>query len=143
MPPAVQPLAPRFWEKVEKTDTCWLWQRRLDAKGYGQFWYDGRNVRVHRFAYEFLVGPIPDGLVIDHLCRVRHCVNPAHMEVVTHAENLRRQVPCIEKPWLVKTHCKRGHELAGENVYITPRGTRHCRPCQRTRNRDYMRRRAA
>jgi len=143
MPPKSTHPIERFWPKVERTDTCWLWLGSISNYGYGSIWAYGRNVRVHRWAYEHFVGPIPDGLVIDHLCRVRHCVNPAHMEVVTNAENLRRQVPCAEKPWLRKTHCKRGHELVGDNVYITPRGTRHCRPCQRKRNRDYMRRRAA
>lgn len=80
----------RFWEMVRKTDTCWLWGGRLAPHGYGSILVGKRHVRVHRFAYELLVGPIPAGLHIDHLCRVRHCVNPAHLEAVTNTENLRR-----------------------------------------------------
>jgi hypothetical protein len=83
-------LTARFWSKVSKTDACWLWTGTLDAKGYGQFW-DGQVIaRAPRFAYEFLVDAIPEGLTIDHLCRVVACVNPAHLEPVTSEENTRR-----------------------------------------------------
>lgn len=91
----------RFWSKVDKAGPlpkwapflgpCWLWTGHLDRYGYANFGLGKhRMVKVHRFAYELLVGPIPEGLEIDHLCRVRHCVNPAHMEPVTHAENMAR-----------------------------------------------------
>lgn len=91
-------LTARFWSKVSKTDTCWLWTGTLDVKGYGQFW-DGRVIaRAPRFAYTFLVGPIPEGLTIDHLCRVVACVNPVHLEPVTSEENSRRM------------HVARGHK---------------------------------
>jgi hypothetical protein len=80
----------RFWAKVEKTDGCWFWRARIIATGYGSFSLDGRKVMAHRFAYELLVGPIPEDLELDHLCRVRHCVNPAHLEPVTHRENILR-----------------------------------------------------
>jgi hypothetical protein len=83
-------LTARFWSKISKTDTCWLWTGTLDTKGYGQFW-DGQVIaRAPRFAYEFLVDAIPEGLTIDHLCRVVACVNPAHLEPVTSEENTRR-----------------------------------------------------
>jgi hypothetical protein len=80
----------RFWEKVDKTDTCWLWTGSSDRLGYGRFSTWPSVTLAHRFAYELLAGPIPDGLVIDHLCRTPSCVNPDHLEPVTQRENLRR-----------------------------------------------------
>lgn len=79
------------WEmKVERTATCWLWTASLSTNGYGQFTPYGRTVPAHRFSYETFVGPIPPRLEIDHLCGVRRCVNPDHLEPVTHHENMRR-----------------------------------------------------
>lgn len=82
----------RFWAKVDRRSDaeCWLWLAATAGAGYGQFGANGKSVRAHRYAYEALVGPIPDGLEIDHLCNIRLCVNPGHMEPVTHAENVRR-----------------------------------------------------
>lgn len=121
--------ATRFWAKVEKTDTCWLWTAAL-VKGYGRFYdTDMRPVGAHRWAYELLVGPIPEGLTIDHLCRVRRCVNPDHLEVVTQRENVARVPP--------KTHCPHGHAFTAANTYIRKpkadglRPARQCRECAR------------
>jgi len=80
----------RFWSYVEKTETCWLWTGHLTDDGYGRLGINGQLVLAHRFAYELLVGPIPEGLHLDHLCRVRHCVKPDDLEPVTPAENVRR-----------------------------------------------------
>ena len=80
----------RFESYVERTDTCWLWTGLLTADDYASFRVDGRNTTGHRWSYVHFVGPIPEGLELDHLCRVRHCVNPEHLEPVTHAENVRR-----------------------------------------------------
>ncbi len=80
----------RFWDKVERTETCWFWRGACNEKGYGYFHWDGHWRKAHRFAYELLIGPIPEGLTIDHLCFVRHCVNPVHMEPVTLRENILR-----------------------------------------------------
>lgn len=80
----------RFELYYEKSDGCWLWTGVLSYDGYGRFRADNRSTGAHRFAYEYYVGPIPDGLQIDHLCRVHNCVNPAHLEPVTPAENQRR-----------------------------------------------------
>lgn len=134
----------RFWPKVERTETCWLWQAKINNRGYGLFSYDGRMQAAHRVAYELLVGPIPEGLDIDHLCAVRHCVNPAHLEPVTHRENLLRGSGFAAVN-AAKTHCPYGHEYTPENTYTSPHpdGGRICRTCKRERDaRARARRRA-
>lgn len=119
--------ADRFWTKVAKSeDGCWLWTASIKETGYGQFRLDGRAQYAHRIAYELCVGPIPDGLQLDHLCRVRHCVNPDHLEPVTQAENAARG------SWAMKTHCPRGHEYTPENVYFNS-GRRYCCTCVKRR----------
>lgn len=124
-------VAGRFWSKVAKTGTCWLWTASQYRDGYGIF-YDGiTSVRAHRFAYEQTRGPIPEGLVIDHLCRVRHCVNPDHMEPVTNKVNVLRgesQIADLAR----RSHCVNNHEFTVENTYRPPHGYgRMCRTCRR------------
>jgi hypothetical protein len=131
-------LEARFWEKVDRTDECWGWTACRVAKGYGQFSTGGgRRVGAHRFAYELLVGPIPDGLQLDHLCRNRACVNPAHLEPVTCKENILRgeSFSAINAR---KTHCKFGHPFAEANTYITAKG-RECRLCKQRLERERIR----
>jgi hypothetical protein len=120
-------LEERFMEKVEKTETCWLWRATLNNLGYGQFGKDQRLYQAHRVAYELFVGEIPEGLELDHLCRVPSCVNPAHLEPVTHQENMRR---ANKRQPLNKTHCVNGHAMEGENVYIW-RGSKTCMACRK------------
>lgn len=80
-----------LWDRIEKTETCWLWLGTIDSDGYGVLGDgQGKNVKAHRTVYELVVGPIPAGLTLDHLCAMKHCVNPAHLEPVTFAENARR-----------------------------------------------------
>lgn len=99
--------------------------------------WHGKDVLVHRKVYELLVGPIPDGMTIDHLCRNRKCCNPDHLEVVTMRENvLRGTGPTAEK--YRQTHCIRGHLLSGDNLYITPQGRRECRECCRQKHKRQM-----
>ncbi|WP_249139118.1 DNA (cytosine-5-)-methyltransferase [Actibacterium sp. MT2.3-13A] len=109
----------RFWSKVEKTESCWDWTAALNEKGYGIFWSNDqdRSVRAHRFAYEQIDGEIPDGLELDHLCRNRKCVNPAHLEPVTGKENTRRGN--AGKHWAVK----RGETVAETAPTISARPT--------------------
>jgi hypothetical protein len=102
--------------------------------GYGYLRPGGRQVYAHRFAFEALVGPIPEGLSLDHLCRVTWCVFPGHLDPVEHRTNVLRGVG----PTAVnarKTHCKRGHPLSGDNLYVQPRGYRNCRTCKQAQQR--------
>lgn len=124
-------VAQRFWSKVDTTGDCWLWMARR-LRGYGKFDLGNTTAMAHRVAYELSVGPIPDGLQLDHLCRVRHCVNPAHLEPVTQRENiLRSEAPCAV---VMRTNkCKHGHEFTDENTYVTPAGKRQCRVCIKDR----------
>ena len=139
MPPKPRDVRVRFWEKVSVVDDadCWLWRASLDAYGYGQFGYRKPSgytmIKAHRFAYEITVGPIPDGHTIDHLCRVRSCVNPAHLEPVTWRENLLRGDGHPGRN-ARKTHCVHGHEFTPENTRITVEGSRSCRTCQTLRS---------
>ena len=131
--------AQRFWSKVEFTEFCWLWQASNNGIGYGKFHASGgRNasaVYSHRWAYEFCVGPIPQGLTIDHLCRVTNCVNPDHLEPVTIRENILRGPGA-------KTHCLRGHEFTPDNTMVRA-GARWCRKCQTIRTAKYLAKKAA
>lgn len=130
-------LPERFWDRVTAAESgCWIWNGGQDGKGYGFFQYAGHHRRAHRVAYELLVGTIPDGLVLDHLCRVRNCVNPAHLEPVTSRENTLRgeTLPALN---LAKTHCVAGHEYATDTTYVNPEGHRICRICRREYQSQY------
>jgi hypothetical protein len=109
---------------------CWIWQRALDRSGYGGFRAGDRIYRAHRYGYELMVGPIPEGLQIDHLCRVRACVNPAHLEPVTSRENSLRGDTFLARS-LGRTKCAEGHPFDDVNTYRSPDGRRVCRICRR------------
>jgi hypothetical protein len=132
-------LPQRFWDKVEFIGEggCWLWTGCILQNGYGQFSVGGHPRYVHRLAYENLATPIPEGLTIDHLCRVRRCVNPDHLEPVTSRENTLRSPTAPTAVNARKTHCLRGHPLSGANLYEPPSrpGRRYCRECVRMRKR--------
>src|SRR6266705_4808100 len=126
----------RFWSHVSKISEsgCWLWTGAT-VTGYGRFGV-GRNriVPAHRYAWELENGPIPEGKVLDHLCRQRACVNPRHLRVCTLAENLLAP-GSLSPPKLNqnKTHCTHGHEFTPENTKYTRRGDRRCRTCAKIR----------
>lgn len=137
------PVDERFWAQVDRRgiDDCWMWTGRL-AVGYGSIGTNRRTVLAHRFAYETLVGPIPEGLVLDHLCHTRDaacrladecphraCVNPRHLQPVTNEENSSRVHPPL------KTHCPQGHEYTEANRYPLPHGRLRCRICKRNQDR--------
>lgn len=86
-----RPWQDRFWEKVCVSDGCWLWTDELQATGYAGFWRNGKTLRAHRVSYEMHVGPIPDGLLVDHICQVRHCVRPSHLRLATYKQNSEHQ----------------------------------------------------
>jgi hypothetical protein len=121
-----------LWSRVEKTDGCWLWGG-AKSFGYGQLTFRRKGYKAHRLAYELLVGPIPDGLQIDHLCRVRNCVNPEHLEPVTQLENQRRTQPYRNRwvPFEPGRTCRKGHPWTRENVLVWVGGKRGCRTCKR------------
>jgi hypothetical protein len=125
----------RFWAKVDRSgphDDCWMWMACI-VGGYGQFAVaHGKRVRPHRFAWESAHGPIPTGMIIDHLCRNRACVNPLHMRLCTHAENLTAPgAMTSNRRWIDYSHCRHGHLLTAENTFRTRRGFRQCRACMR------------
>lgn len=124
---------------VISDEGCWLWTGANDGR-YGVK-YDReakRQVKTHRVNYEHLVGPIPEGYEIDHLCREKLCCNPDHLEAVTHRENtLRGNGPSAQQAR--QTHCKNGHPFSGDNLRITPTGVRRCRTCTREYKRFYYR----
>jgi len=123
---------------------CLVFTGNINRHGYGLIKDDsGKDRTVHRVAYELAKGPIPDGLVIDHKCRVRSCVNPDHLEPVTQRENCLRGIgiPAINAS---KTHCYRGHELSDENTYPgwRDKGERRCKTCTQDRARERHAKRA-
>ncbi|WP_079154378.1 HNH endonuclease signature motif containing protein [Streptomyces subrutilus] len=122
-------LAPAPWYMTR----CMIWPWHK-VNGYGYILVAGKGHRVHRFMYELVNGPIPEGLVLDHLCRRPACFNPEHLEAVTQKENVRRGN--AGKNSSDKTHCPQGHPYAGDNLYRKPSGGRVCRTCTNDQKRS-------
>lgn len=127
-----------FWANVEKSDGCWNWTRAISAAGYGVFWWLGKIRLTHRLSYEMAVGKIPDGLVLDHLCRNPKCCNPSHLEAVPQVTNVRRGEG-ITNAKRSQTHCIHGHSL--EDALVKPGNRRDCRECNRIRCTEYRKKR--
>lgn len=125
-------LEEKFTRRVISSPDCLLWTG-ANIKGYGHIGHRGQSLKAHRVAWERVYGPIPDGLQVDHLCRVRLCVNPAHMELVTREENLARAVRYYDVPEV----CRNGHVYTEQTRYIDPQGRTGCIPCRRDANRRY------
>jgi hypothetical protein len=132
----------RFMHKIDAswgvTGGCWEWRGRCNGKGYGNFWLNGKTRRAHRVSYGMFTGPIPAGLDLDHLCRNRSCVNPAHLEPVTALENTRRGLAgaTARARQLAKTHCKHGHAFSNDNTRLRVNGARACRECDAKSSRE-------
>jgi hypothetical protein len=129
----------RFWKRVRILDNgCWQWIGGKDKRGYGRFAlanaipHQIKLISPHVYAYTRYVGPIPNGLELDHLCRFTSCVNPLHLEPVTHQINMLRGTGPVAQA-AKKTHCLNGHLLDEENTYIAKTGARYCRACKKLR----------
>jgi len=110
---------------------CWIWHGAVTPDGYTRVWSNGRNIKAHVWMWEQQHGPLPEGLVLDHLCVVSNCVNPEHLEPVTQSENVKRRNAR-------KTTCKHGHPWTAENTYVAHDGRRSCRACMRESQRRYQ-----
>lgn len=129
MRPTLEQFKERFWQRVQKlSNGCWEWSGKLTPKGYGKCQFRNKELYAHRVSYTWERGEIPSGMVIDHLCRNKKCVNPNHLEVVTNVENVLRGESLFAQKKR-QTHCVHGHLLAGKNLIIYKNGTRHCRTC--------------
>lgn len=135
---------PRFLSTLDKfsdSGSCWKWPGCTGRNGYASAYFKGKIYAAHRLAYMLKRGPIGDGLVLDHLCRVRNCVNPWHLEAVTQRENLIRGVGAVAIN-IRKTSCIHGHDFTEANTIINRDGTRRCRTCARITGKKSEARRA-
>lgn len=126
------PYAERFWSKVDKDgpNGCWVWTAGKTGWGYGAFKIAGKQRPAHIVSYELVVGPVPTGLELDHLCEVISCVNPEHLEAVDHRTNMLRTATTGAAVNSQKTHCVHGHQFDAVNTYWRADGSRECRRCR-------------
>jgi len=123
----------------EPNSGCLLWLGAMNQFGYGRARLGGKRMVAHRAAYILACGPVPDDLELDHLCRVRCCINPAHLEPVSKVVNVRRGSAgqTAGRRAATRTHCPHGHPYSGDNLFVRPSGARECRTCMRARHRAW------
>ena len=127
-----------IWLKAQKDGECWLWTGGLNKDGYGTLnRHEGREWYAHRETYRIVNGPIPSGTEIDHLCRRPSCVNPSHLEAVSHLENVKRGKIGLKAS---RNLCAKGHVFSPENTYMSPSGHKNCRACGCESSARYLRR---
>lgn len=124
----------RFWSKTQYSPGCWEWTANALKSGYGRFKLDGKQMYAHRVAYELMVGLIPPGVKVRHKCDNPPCVNPDHLELGTHADNMRDRDERGRNPFSNRTHCPKGHEYSEENTRRY-KDSRFCRKCDAARHR--------
>jgi hypothetical protein len=137
-------LPARFTSKMDVCESsgCWIWKACKTWDGYGRILRGKTVIPAHRFSYEKFFGEVPNGFELDHKCRNRSCVNPLHLEAVTHKENMLRGLG-VGSENAAKTSCINGHQLTTDNTYIRPNGNRDCRQCIRDRVKKYKKGRTA
>ena len=146
----------RFFEKIQVEQVsalvdspCWIWIGCRSRNGYGQFKADARRsftrkIGPHIFAYEYFIGPVPDGFDVHHRCYNRACCSPLHIDVISHRDNMvDGNASTLASVNARKTHCKYGHPLTGDNMQVTSQGSRLCRTCNARRQREFQERRRA
>jgi len=133
----IPPASARLFSRLTIAPSgCLLWTGAKTGNGYGHMSIGGRLYQVHRLMYEIFAGPIPNGLELDHLCKVRLCASPAHLEPVTHRVNvLRGDSPAALQ--ILRTHCPYNHEYTAANTYVSRTGKRQCRTCNKAKCRQY------
>lgn len=127
-------LPARFLSKVLKTDSCWLWTAAISDNDYRAYTHKSKYIPAHRYSFMILKGKLIKDLELDHLYWNRTCVNPDHLKQVTHATNMKRSITAC------KTSCNNGHELSGNNLYVSPRDKRECKTCRRFAVKRYYER---
>lgn len=132
MPSENDVLQRRLNEKSRREGECLVFYTTVQPNGYGQMWNGRRPEQAHRIAYRIAYGDIPRDTEIDHKCRNRACINPEHLQAITHKQNMHLSETVMGLNHR-KTHCIRGHELKGDNLRLEPDGRRQCRACDRVR----------
>lgn len=136
----------RFWSKVQfNGHQCWNWLGGVSNNGYGRFCFGRRGqIVAHRVSFQLVYGLVPEGLVLDHICHNRICVNPVHLRIVTKRINAIENSNSMSAKQVLQTHCIRGHPLSGENLfsYVDRKGSTHreCKECRNMRNREWIQR---
>jgi len=136
----IEDVVNNFWTYVELTDTCWLWTGGKKGEGYGNYPTGadrGLERYAHRFAWQHCMGEIPAGYELDHICGIRNCVNPEHLQLVERGFNGLQGGKNSANKREAKTHCKRGHEFIEGNTYVRPDGSRVCKKCHALREKEY------